>query len=51
MFSNPSLLEGLEVDQYMWSLVQNHNQSDDIIVDQQGNVKPAGIKVKYQTSL
>ena len=48
MFSKPALLEGLEVDQYMWSVLQNQlcGDADEVQVDSQANIKPIIIKVR-----
>jgi hypothetical protein len=47
MRSKPALLEGLEVDQYMWSVVQNPlcQDADEVQIDGQANMKPFSIKV------
>ena len=52
-FSKPALLEGLEVDQYMWSVIQNQQcaDADEVQIDNQANMKPLFIKVKLKTIL
>ena len=48
-FSKPALLEGLEVDQYMWSVIQNQQcaDADEVQIDNQANMKPLFIKVRF----
>ncbi len=50
MCSKPALLEGLEVDQYMWSVVQNPlcQDADEVQIDGQANMKPFSIKVRQE---
>ena len=40
--SKPANLEGLEVDQYIWSILQNQRTSecDEVTIDQHANMKP-----------
>lgn len=52
-FSKPAQLEGLEVDQYMWGILNNLNTSDveEVTIDSSANWKVSkgnsiGIKVK-----
>lgn len=44
--NKPALLEGLEIDQYMWSVLQNQmcTDCDEIQFDQAANMKPITIK-------
>jgi hypothetical protein len=46
--SKPALLEGLEVDQYMWGVVQNQLciDADEVQIDSQANMKPISVKVR-----
>jgi hypothetical protein len=41
-FSKPANLEGLEVDQYIWSVLQNQRTTDcdEVTIDQHANMKP-----------
>lgn len=45
--SKPALLEGLEVDQYMWSVVQHSScaDADEVQIDREANIKPFFVKV------
>lgn len=53
-FSKPALTEGLEIDQYMWAIINTlntqHSDADEVVIDAQANwkiVKPmntSGIK-------
>lgn len=52
LFSKPAQLEGLEVDQYMWGILNTLNSSevDEVTIDSAANWKPTknlqpGIKV------
>merc|ERR1712106_149945 len=50
--NKPALLEGLEVDQYMWSVIQNQQcaDADEVQIDNQANMKPLFIKSEGGTS-
>ena len=48
----PAMFEGLEIDQYIWSVLQNKQTSefDEVTIDQNAKFKPclpAAIKVKH----
>jgi hypothetical protein len=51
MYSKPAQLEGLEIDQYMWGILNTLNSSEveEVTIDSSANWKPAksvqGIKV------
>ena len=47
-FSKPALLEGLEVDQLMWSVIQNPSCTDaeEVQVDSAANMKPLFLKTE-----
>lgn len=55
VFSKPAQLEGLEVDQYIWGILNTLNPSDvdEVTIDSSANWKPArslqGIKVNLVT--
>ena len=53
VYSKPALLEGLEVDQYMWSVVQNQlcQDTDEVQIDALANMKPFSVKVRGEKSL
>ena len=44
--SKPALLEGLEVDQFIWSVLQTGgcSEADEVQIDSQANVRPVFIK-------
>ena len=47
-----AVLEGLEVDQYLWGIVQgleNSPDADEIVVDQAANWRPANMKAIVKT--
>lgn len=46
IFSKPALLEGLEVDQYIWGIVTNLSNSDveEVTIDSTASWKPVHIK-------
>ena len=45
-FSKPALLEGLEIDQYMWSVIQSSqcSEADEVNIDSGANMRPVFIK-------
>ena len=51
-FSKPALLEGLEVDQFMWSVIQNPAciEAEEVQVDSGANMKPLFLKTEGGTT-
>jgi len=49
--NKPALLEGLEVDQFMWSIIQHSSctEAEEVQVDGQANVKPIFLKTEGGT--
>jgi len=49
--NKPALLEGLEVDQFMWSIIQHSSctEAEEVQVDSQANVKPIFLKTEGGT--
>ena len=45
------MLEGLEIDQYVWSVLQNQacQDCDEVQFDQAANMKPIPMKASYTT--
>ena len=42
LFRKPAMFEGLEIDQYIWSVLQNKQTSefDEVTIDQNAKIKP-----------
>ena len=46
--SKPALLEGLEIDQYVWSVIQSPqcSEADEVTIDSGANMRPVFIKTE-----